>query len=223
MLATIFACALLVRPALSLSQEKDEKGGEKKAEQSADTAEKPKEEISVTEHTIKVGGQTIPYKATAQTILLKDDKGAPIALIYSTAYTRSDVKDPSTRPLSFLYNGGPGSSSVWLHMGSFGPRRVATVNAGITPPAPYKLLDNPECLLDRSDLVFIDPVGTASARPLAKRKTRILGHRLRRKIARAIHQDLHHAQQSLELAEIPDRRKLRHVSQRRAHKLSAEQ
>jgi carboxypeptidase C (cathepsin A) len=168
MLATIFACALLVRPALSRSQEKDEKGGEKKAEQSADTAEKPKEEISVTEHTIKVGGQTIPYKATAQTILLKDDKGAPIALIYSTAYTRSDVKDPSTRPLSFLYNGGPGSSSVWLHMGSFGPRRVATVNAGITPPAPYKLLDNPECLLDRSDLVFIDPVGTGFSAAVGK-------------------------------------------------------
>ena len=166
-LAAMFVCGL-IWPTLSLAQEKDEKGGEKKTEQSADTGEKPKEEISVTEHTIKVGGQTISYKATAQTILLKDDKGAPIALIYSTAYTRSDVKDPSTRPLSFLYNGGPGSSSVWLHMGSFGPRRVATVNAGITPPAPYKLLDNPECLLDRSDLVFIDPVGTGFSTAVGK-------------------------------------------------------
>jgi len=167
-LAALFACAFaLMWPGPSRAQEKDEKGGEKKAEQ-ADTGEKPKEEISVTDHTIKISGQTIPYKATAQTILLKDDKGAPIALVYSTAYTRSDLKDPSTRPLSFLYNGGPGSSSVWLHMGSFGPRRVATVNAGITPPAPYKLLDNPDCLLDRSDLVFIDPVGTGFSTSVGK-------------------------------------------------------
>ena len=167
-LAAIYACAFaLIWPTLSFAQEKDEKSGEKKTEQ-ADTGEKPKEEISVTDHTIKIGGQTIPYKATAQTILLKDDKGAPVALIYSTAYTRSDVKDPSARPISFLYNGGPGSSSVWLHMGSFGPRRVATVNAGITPPAPYKLLDNPECLLDRSDLVFIDPVGTGFSTAVGK-------------------------------------------------------
>ncbi len=99
------------------AQDKDEKAGDKKAEQGGDAGEKPKEEISVTDHTIKIGGQTIPYKATAQTILLKDEKGAPMALVYSTAYTRSDVKDPSTRPISFLYNGGPGSSSLWLHMG----------------------------------------------------------------------------------------------------------
>jgi len=167
-LAALFAVSFaLTWPGSSRAQEKDEKGGDKKAEQ-ADTGEKPKEEISVTDHTIKISGQTISYKATAQTILLKDDKGAPIALVYSTAYTRSDVKDPSTRPLSFLYNGGPGSSSVWLHMGSFGPRRVATVNAGITPPAPYKLLDNPDCLLDRSDLVFIDPVGTGFSTSVGK-------------------------------------------------------
>src|SRR5215813_3120642 len=117
MVAAIFACTCFW-PNLLNAQEKDDKGDKK--DQQAEPAEKPKEEISVTEHTIKIGGQTIPYKATAQTILLKDEKGAPVALIYSTAYTRSDVKDLSTRPVSFLYNGGPGSSSVWLHMGSFG-------------------------------------------------------------------------------------------------------
>src|ERR1700755_1564787 len=68
----------------------------------------PKEESSVTDHTIKIGGQTIPYKATASTILLKNEKDEPTALIYSTAYTRSDVKDMGARPVSFLYNGGPG-------------------------------------------------------------------------------------------------------------------
>jgi len=110
----------------------------------------------------------LPYKATAGTILLKNDKDENEALIYYTAYTRSDVKDLSQRPLTFLYNGGPGSSSIWLHMGSFGPKRVITVNADITPPAPYKLEDNPDCLLDRADLVFIDPVGTGFSKAVGK-------------------------------------------------------
>src|SRR5215472_11893414 len=128
----------------------------------------PKEESSVTDHSIKIGGQTIPYKATAATILIKNEKDEPTALVYSTAYTRSDVKDLSQRPISFLYNGGPGSSSVWLHMGSVGPRRVMTINADVTPPAPYKLTDNPDCLLDKSDLVFLDPVGTGFSHAVGK-------------------------------------------------------
>jgi carboxypeptidase C (cathepsin A) len=147
------------------AQEKETKAGEKPAEPASRL---PKEESSVTDHSIKIGGQTIPYKATAATILLKNDKDEPTALIYSTAYTRSDVKDLSQRPVSFLYNGGPGSSSVWLHMGSVGPRRVMTVNADVTPPAPYKLMDNPDCLLDKSDLVFIDPVGTGFSHAVGK-------------------------------------------------------
>jgi carboxypeptidase C (cathepsin A) len=128
----------------------------------------PKEEISVTDHTIQIGGQTIPYKATAGTILLKNDSGEPTGLMYSVAYTRSDVKDMSTRPISFLYNGGPGSASMWLHMGAFGPRRVWTVNGEFTPPAPYKLVDNPESLLDKTDLVFIDAMGTGYSRIVGK-------------------------------------------------------
>src|SRR5260370_4799189 len=108
----------------ALAQEKDAKPAEKSAE--AAPAAPPKEESSVTDHTIKIGGQTIPYNATAATILLKNEKDEPTPLVYYTAYTRSDVKDPSQRPIAFVYNGGPGSSSVWLHMGSFSPRRVAT-------------------------------------------------------------------------------------------------
>jgi carboxypeptidase C (cathepsin A) len=120
----------------------------------------PKEESSVTEHKIRIDGKSIPYKATASTILLKDDKERPTALIYSTGYMRSDVKDLSRRPIAFIYNGGPGSASVWLHMGAFGPRRVVTDNAAATPPAPYEIVDNESTLLDKADLVFIDPVGT---------------------------------------------------------------
>jgi carboxypeptidase C (cathepsin A) len=78
------------------------------------------------------------------------------------------VKDPGTRPVAFLYNGGPGSSSVWLHMGSFGPRRVITTNAAVTPPAPYKVEDNVYSLLDKTDLVFIDPVGTGFSHAVGK-------------------------------------------------------
>lgn len=128
----------------------------------------PKEESSVTSHTIRMGGQAIPYKATASTTLIKNEKGEPTALVYSTAYTRSDVKDLSQRPLAFLYNGGPGSSSIWLHMGAFGPRRVVTLDASPTPPPPYRLVDNTSCLLDKADLVFIDPVGTGFSHAVEK-------------------------------------------------------
>ena len=128
----------------------------------------PKEESSVTDHTIRIGDQTINYKATASTTLLKDNKDEPTALMYSTAYTRSDVKDLSQRPIAFIYNGGPGSASVWLHMGAFGPRRVVTENASATPPAPYKIVDNTESLLDKTDMVFIDPVGTGFSHAVGK-------------------------------------------------------
>ena len=124
----------------------------------------PKEESSITDHKIRIDGKSIPYKATASTILLKDDKDLPTALIYSTAYTRSDVKDLSRRPIAFIYNGGPGSSSIWLHMGAFGPMRVATDDAAATPPAPYRIVDNEGTLLDKADLVFIDPIGTGFSR-----------------------------------------------------------
>src|SRR5258708_24075800 len=149
-----------------LAQKKVATPAQKPAE--AASAAPPKEESSVTDHTIKIGSQTIPYKATAATILLKNEKDEPIALLYSTAYTRSDVKDPSQRPIAFVYNGGPGSASVWLHMGSFSPKRVVTVNADATPPPPYKLSQNPHCLLDKTDLVFLDPVGTGFSHAVGK-------------------------------------------------------
>jgi len=111
----VFAVAALLLGAGSRtawSQEKDSKPAEKPAE--TPPPPPPKEESSVTDHTIKIGGQTISYKATAATILLKNEKDEPTALVYFTAYTRSDAKDLSQRPVSFVYNGGPGSSSVWL-------------------------------------------------------------------------------------------------------------
>ena len=138
----------------------------------AGDAAPPKEESVTTDHTIQLNGQSVPYKATASTTLIKGEGDEPTALMYSTAYVRSDVRDASQRPVAFLYNGGPGSSSVWLHMGAFGPRRVVTVDAGPTPPAPYTAQDNGNSLLDRADLVFIDPVGTGFSHAVGKAKNK---------------------------------------------------
>jgi carboxypeptidase C (cathepsin A) len=128
----------------------------------------PKEEYSVTDHTLRMGGQIIPYKATAGLTLLKNDAGEPTGLMYSVAYTRSDVKDVSRRPVSFFYNGGPGSASLWLHLGAFGPRRPVTTDGAFTPPPPYELVDNTESLLDKTDMVFVDAMGTGFSRPAGK-------------------------------------------------------
>lgn len=127
-----------------------------------------REDSSVTLHTIRVGAQTVPYRAMAATLILRNDSGAPIGRIYYTAYTRTDVHDPATRPLSFIYNGGPGSASMWLHMGAFGPRRIVTSDASPTPPPPYRLVDNANTLLDVTDMVFIDPIGTGFSKPVGK-------------------------------------------------------
>jgi carboxypeptidase C (cathepsin A) len=166
---TLLAGLLLLHLALPglRAQEKEIKTTEKD-KPAEPTPPAPKEESTVTDHSIKLGGQAIPYKATAATILLKNEKEEPTALIYYTAYTRTDAKDMTQRPLAFVYNGGPGSASLWLHMGAFGPRRVLTTNADDTPPAPYKMTDNAGSLLDRTDLVFIDPVGTGFSHAVGK-------------------------------------------------------
>jgi len=165
---TLGQARLVAVQAQEPSKEAAPKAEAKPAETKAPEAAAPKEESSVTDHTIRIGGQTIPYKATASTTLLKDEKGEPTATIFSIAYTRTDAKDLTQRPVAFIYNGGPGSASLWLHMGAFGPRRVVTQNAAPTGPGPYQLVENANCLLDEADLVFIDPVGTGFSRPAGK-------------------------------------------------------
>lgn len=139
-----------------------------KAEAPAAPKETPKPEISVTEHTVVIGGKTIAYTVTAGTLVLRNDKDEPTAQFGYTAYAMKGVKDPRTRPVTFAYNGGPGSSSIWLHLGVLGPRRVVTTDAGPTPPPPYQLVDNAESMLDVSDLVMIDPVGTGYSHAIGK-------------------------------------------------------
>lgn len=130
----------------------------------------PKPEQYLTKHVITIGGKTINYTATAGTLILRDKDGEPIAAVGYVAYVQQDVKDPATRPITFAYNGGPGSSSVWLHMGALGPRRIVVKDASPTPPPPYRVVDNGWSILDRSDLVMIDPVGTGVSKAVGKKK-----------------------------------------------------
>lgn len=125
---------------------------------------KPEEKSVTTRHRVSVGGTEIPYTATAGTLLLKEEDGKPQASVFFVAYTRDGVKDVAARPVTFTFNGGPGSSSVWLHLGTFGPRRVVMDDEGISAPVPGRLVDNADSLLDVSDLVFIDPVSTGFSR-----------------------------------------------------------
>lgn len=128
----------------------------------------PKAEVSVTKHQITIDGKSISYTATAGTMLMHNEQNEPIALYGFTAYTKNDVQDPRTRPIMFAYNGGPGSSSVWLHLGVLGPKRTVVNDPGFTPAAPYRLEDNNYSVLDVADLVMIDPVGTGLSRPIGK-------------------------------------------------------
>ncbi|MEM1354963.1 MAG: peptidase S10 [Planctomycetota bacterium] len=124
----------------------------------------PEGDWQVTRHQVEIEGEAIDYTATAGTIQLKNDKDEAKASVFFISYTRNGVEDLGKRPVMFCFNGGPGSSSVWLHMGCFGPRRVHMDEVGHAVGPPYSLRDNPLSLLDTTDLVFIDPVSTGFSR-----------------------------------------------------------
>lgn len=128
-------------------------------------------QIFTTSHQGRFGGSRVGYQAVAGETFLKNKKGQPEAAIFSVAYLRDGVTDTSRRPVLFIFNGGPGSASLWLHLGLFGPRRVdVPSDATDDGAAPYKLVDNPLSVLDIADLVFIDPVGTGYSRALGDKK-----------------------------------------------------
>jgi len=154
--------------------------------------------LSVTAHSITLDGKTLKYHATAGYIVLKEEEGKPLvkspaskpgtehkskskedtektkeglkpkAKVFFVAYALDEAGDPGKRPLTFAFNGGPGASSVWLHMGSMAPRRANLTDEGEAPPPPYQLVDNESTWLDLTDLVFIDPVSTGYSRPVSK-------------------------------------------------------
>jgi carboxypeptidase C (cathepsin A) len=139
---------------------------------SKDSAAIPDAIKSVTKHSATIGGKVINYTATAGALILKNEKDEPVALFGYTAYTKDGETDMTKRAITFSYNGGPGSSSYWLHMGILGPKRVVVSNAETIPPPPYKMEDNANSILDVSDLVMIDPVGTGLSHAIGKAKNK---------------------------------------------------
>ena len=145
---------------------------EKQASEDGSAEEKnpptPEDNLSVTHHSVTINGEEIRYTATTGTLVLKeevDKEGEKAkASVFFIAYTRDDVDDMSERPITFSFNGGPGSSSVWLHLGVLGPRCVKPDDDGELPHPPYQLKNNDCSILDKTDLVFIDPVSTGFSR-----------------------------------------------------------
>ncbi len=124
-----------------------------------------KDEIISSEHSVMVNGRLIKYTAKAGTILLKNKNGDTEASVFFITYIKNGVKKIKERPITFSFNGGPGSSSVWLHLGLLGPKSVKMNEDGSLPAPPFKLIPNNYSILDVSDLVFIDPVSTGFSRP----------------------------------------------------------
>ncbi len=161
---TALLLAALMLPAGTRAQDRPQVRRENGEAAQKDADVKP--EQVTTHHSAAIGGQKIDYDATVGDVILRDDDGHPTAALYYTYYQRRGVSDAAHRPLAFAYNGGPGSSSIWVHMGAFGPKRVAVPDTTHAPPPPYTLEDNQYSLLDVADLVFIDPVGTGFSHPL---------------------------------------------------------
>lgn len=130
----------------------------------------PKAEVSTTMQSVNIDGNTIYLTAKAGTFQVRDENNEPIALMGHTFYTKDSKTRNNRRPILFAFNGGPGSSSFWLHMGVLGPKRIVVKDPDSTPAAPYKLVNNNFSILDVADLVMIDPVGTGLSVPIGKSK-----------------------------------------------------
>lgn len=150
----------------SLSFAQVEADSKKDAPKETPAAKEPSiKEPVVKENAVTIDGKRISYRVSTGKLQLKKDDGTPKASIFHVSYERSDVKDPSTRPVVFCFNGGPGSSAVWLHLGGIGPRRIELPGNGtIAPVPPVKVIENEFSILDVADLVFIDPVTTGYSR-----------------------------------------------------------
>jgi carboxypeptidase C (cathepsin A) len=139
-----------------------------------------KDSTSITRHEIKINGKTLEYTVTCGTVVLREEhdkdgealEAKARASMFFIAYTLDGVKDPAKRPLTYSFNGGPGSSSVWLHLGLFGPKRVKLDDEGNAGAPPYALVDNEFSVLDKTDLVFIDPIGTGYSRMVSGEKVK---------------------------------------------------
>lgn len=152
---TLMTCFLFASLVSGLAQEK-------KAEKTEPIPDPP---LAVASHRITVAGKPLAYTSTTGYMILRDDYGKARAKIFFVYYKKDGVTDPSTRPITFSFNGGPGSASMWVHMGTIGPKRIALTDFGDAPVPPYQIVDNDNTWLDETDLIFIDPVMTGYSRP----------------------------------------------------------
>lgn len=174
----LLALAVAAFPVLGQPEKTGDSGGEK----SSDKDKKARTEPSITHHEVTVGGHLIKYTATAGYIEQPDYEGKPKANVFYISYIKDEEKegprDGAKRPILFAFNGGPGSSSVWLHLGALGPKRVEFADPKekdgepSLPRPPYRVIDNEHAWLDLADLVFIDPVGTGYSRPVEGESSR---------------------------------------------------
>ncbi len=155
------AALLLLAPARALPAQQTQQA---QAPAATTATADPDTTLAVTRHEITIRGRVLRYTATAGYLPMRAEDGTPEAYVFFMAYT-ADGADRTTRPVTFTYNGGPGSSSVWLHMGALGPRRVRLTESGDQLPPPAQFVDNEHTWLDFTDLVFIDPVMTGFSRP----------------------------------------------------------
>jgi len=163
-LIVAFAFSLGVGPVVAESDAKDS---------GAVTTYVPEPTVFVTQHRGRFNGQAIEYTATAGETYVRDNDGEPKASIFTFAYIKKNVGENEVRPVTFVWNGGPGSASLWLHMGTFGPKRVSVPSeAGHAGAPPYAIVDATETILDVTDLVFVDPVGTGFSRALGDHESK---------------------------------------------------
>jgi len=166
-LIALLSLALASSPAFAADEPQTPAAVEK-----AEAAAPPPERLTQrTQHQIRLNGRPLKYTATVGWLILNDkETDKPIARFGYTAYTLDGVTDARRRPITFAFNGGPGSASIWLHLGALGPRRVVVNDGGFTPPPPVQLVDNEFTILDATDLVMIDPVGTGFSKPVGVAK-----------------------------------------------------
>ncbi|HEV8379317.1 MAG TPA: hypothetical protein VGP99_10740, partial [Tepidisphaeraceae bacterium] len=159
-----FLIALVVLVPIAVAQPKPSQPTTKPmdAQVAATTqASKLSEKLSVTEHELKIGDSILKYKATAGYMTVKDENGKEKANFFFVAYEKIlNAAERNERPITYVFNGGPGAAAVWLHMGTAGPKHVQLLEEGHAPPPPYRWVDNQYSWLDLTDMVFIDPVGT---------------------------------------------------------------
>ena len=154
-----------LKPALSSEAAKEAPESSSKTADRTAAKETPEEPPVITRHSIRLHGKILKYQAAAGHMPIKEDSGKLKAKMFFVAYTKDEEENLSQRPITFAFNGGPGSSSIWLHLGALGPKRVLLSEEGKALPPPYKLVTNDYTWLDFTDLVFIDPVGTGYSRP----------------------------------------------------------